>query len=72
MDETLAHFLLDCKRLQTTRNRYIILQLPRIENVEVLINYILMFNENDNPSEKAEIVLQLWLRRNSIMQEENN
>ena len=70
-DETLAHFLLDCKRLQTTRNRYTILQLPRIENVEAIINYILMFNEKEKPSEKAEIILQLWLRRNSILQEEN-
>ena len=70
-DETLKHFLLDCTKLQTTRNRFIELQLPRIQNDDKIINKLLMFEiDNDSdPDTYADIILQLWQHRKKLTEE---
>ena len=70
-DETLTHFLLECYKLQVTRNRYTLLQLPRIQNTNSIVNHILKFDNECDPSKCADIILQLWLRRASILENES-
>ena len=71
--ETLKHFILECVELQETRNKYILLQLPRIANDDKLMQKILLFeiDNETNFQEMIEIVNLLWQKRNRLIEQLN-
>ena len=72
-EETLKHFVLECPKLQNSRNRFIELQLPRIQNESKILNKLLMFETNSqlNPNTCADILLHIWQCRNNLIKETN-
>ena len=69
--ETLKHFILDCPGLQNTRNKFILLQLPRIENSDNILQKILLYecnNEETSSQQMIEIVNVLWQKRNKLLE----
>ena len=59
-NETLEHFLIVCCELQETRSKYCELQMPRIENNNIIIGEILMLTNNHNGEDSQYFVNMLW------------
>ena len=67
--ETLQHFLLDCDNLQSCRNKYIELQLPRIEdNLAIIIKILLLGKETKiNEIYFIDMLHDMWVNRKKLL-----
>ena len=62
--ENMAHFIMNCKKLDGTRREILILQQPRTENEEVIwIDLLLNIEENDGEMERK----KEWLNNLQII-----
>ena len=71
--ETLKHFILECCPLQQSRMRFAILQFPRPENTDILLNNILLFDTNLELDKYVafDIIATLWNKRNNLIENIN-
>ena len=69
-EETTVHFLLDCFKLQEVRNEFLILQMPRPENSEIIISKILLLHLSKDEIDEhyIKIVNKLWMTRKFILE----
>ena len=70
-EETLEHFLLECKELNNKRNECLLLMRPYPENKEILIKKLLLFNwENEEEIfRNRKILHKLWKLREMKLKE---
>ena len=69
--ETLQHFLLDCHQLQEARNKYLVLQKPRIEDEEKIMNKMLLLKEDDTDHEYyLNMIKHIWAVRTEKLKKE--
>ena len=68
--ETLKHFIFYCNALQEFRVKFVVLQLPRPENIENLLCNILLFKSDlglDN-FDTIDMIAYLWGKRCNLIE----
>ena len=67
--ETIEHFLLECPKLQVVRNKMLSLQLPRIQEVQPLIEKMMLLGEHNELERNSiiSIVTEMWIVRNKAI-----
>ena len=68
--ETLDHFLIECHRTQPTRQKYLILQWPQIENKNNLIKTLLLFDDgiDDDKQTYIDALDEIWKEREKLLE----
>ena len=68
-EETLEHFLLECERLQVVRCKYIELQRPLNEDLELIIASVLMYDKCTWKEKEyyVDMIYELWTERKRLI-----
>ena len=67
-EETLKHFLLDCNLLQNIRNECVIMQKPRIEKEDEILQELLLFKNTcrEKVQEYLNVVFKMYKSREKM------